>query len=334
MNPIIVPKNQFRYYYTLLEARNKIAYDELLEGYLSLKSSISVKVDSINDVWEIQKFLLYDVPDIFFIKNVTASYNRLLGTIIVYPEYRFDKTIITNMALQMEEIAGAITKRIRMLPEKEQIRHLHDYLIRTVTYKDLKAPYSHQAPGTLLYGIGVCEGISKAFKYLADRLGIDAIVAVGDAKDENNSEPEIGHAWNIVYLNGDPFHLDITFDYSMSKKNLIRYDYYLLSDLQIEVDHTFENLPPCIISTEYYEEIGCKALNKSQLEELVRSWLTPTESLVFKMPELRGKKEEIAESVMQVVENAVPIKFTMGYNILYSYNLERMIFQVELNRTF
>lgn len=330
MNPIVVPENQFRYYYSLLKAKHQKAYDELLEGYLALKSSISVKVDSIKDVWEIHKFITYDVPDVFYIKNVSASHNRLLSTITVYPEYRFDRTIITNIGLKMEEIASTITKRIKMLPEKEQIRQLHDYLIRTVTYKDLNAPYSHQAPGTLLYGIGVCEGISKAFKYLTDRLGIDAIVAVGDAKDENNSGQDIGHAWNIVYLDGDSFHLDITFDYSMSKKDIIRYDYFMLSDLQIEVDHTFEKLPSSMVSTEFYEVIRCR----SQLEELIRSSLTPHHALVFKMPELKGDKEKILESVMHVVENTVPIKYAMGYNILYSYNLERMIFQVELNRMF
>lgn len=42
---------------------------------------------------------------------------------------------------------------------KEQI--IHDYLVNKVTYKDLDAPYSR----VFLFGIGVCEGISKAFKY-------------------------------------------------------------------------------------------------------------------------------------------------------------------------
>ena len=49
------------------------------------------------------------------------------------------------------------------MSEKE--RAIHDYIVKSVVYKDVEAPYSHEAPGALLYGIGVCEGISKAFKY-------------------------------------------------------------------------------------------------------------------------------------------------------------------------
>lgn len=296
------------------------------------KNFISFKVNSISDVWEIHQSVIYDVPDIFFVKNIKASYNSLLQVANVYPEYRFDEETRKNIVIQMEQTANVIIGRIGMLSEKEKIKQLHDYLVRSVTYRDVDAPYSHEAPGALLYGIGVCEGISKAFKFLADRLNIDSIVAIGDADAGRRNDDETGHAWNIVYIEGVPYHLDITFDYSVSRENTVRYDYYLLADSQIRVDHTFDNLPRCEVLTEYYEEIGYVATSKSRLEMLVSNELQPNKELIFKVSDMMGEKKRIVDSVMKVIENVLPIKYAMGYNIIVSYNLARMIFQVKLQR--
>lgn len=284
-------------------------------------------MNNVNTLWEVHRAICYDIPEIFFINKVKASIDAVLGVITVYPEYRFDEEQRANILTQMEAATEMFTRRIMMLSEQEKLKQIHDYLAQTVTYKDVEAPYSHEAPGTILYGIGVCSGISKAFKYISDRVGIKSIVATGNTSgtDENT-----GHAWNVVFIDEQPYHIDVTFDYSASTDGLIRYDYYLLSDMQIMVDHTFCGLPKCGIDTEYYEQIGCFAKNKNALRSLVINKLRPEKPLVFKMPLLSGDQDQIVETIMRIVSAAVPFPFSFGRSILLSYNLERMIFQVQL----
>lgn len=322
-----VPQRQYRYYFERFNAADQKTYGTMLMGYLKQKKEIRVHVTDIDSLWKIHQAICYDVPEVFFIKKVQASLNPVLGIATIYPEYRFDENRRADILAQMESVVDIFIRRIKMLPEHEKVKQIHDFLVRTVTYKDVDAPYSHEAPGALLYGIAVCEGISKAFKYISDRAGIKAIVAVGKSSSTDN---DTGHAWNIVYVDNLAYHLDVTFDYSMSKDSITRYDYYLLSDTQIKVDHTFSGLPECSTDFEYYEQIRCFAPNKKILRRLIADKLKPGKPFVFKTPVLSGNKEEIVDTITSAVSAFVPFPHALGRSISISYNWERMIFEVQL----
>ena len=53
----------------------------------------------------------------------------------------------------------------------------------------------------------VCEGYSKAFKYLCDRAGLDCITVVGTMDGGTGAG---AHMWNIVRLNGENLMVDVT----------------------------------------------------------------------------------------------------------------------------
>ena len=82
--------------------------------------------------------------------------------------------------------------------------------------------------------MGVCEGIAKAVKVLCDALGLWCMIVICG----NNPEKGIKyrHTWNIVKLGGKYYHMDVTFDNSLSH-NGIRYDYFNLDDKNIFRDH-------------------------------------------------------------------------------------------------
>jgi hypothetical protein len=58
------------------------------------------------------------------------------------------------------------------------------------------------AYGALVVGRAVGEGFAMAFKAMADELGIDTRVVLGYLND-------MIHAWNIVYLEGEAYHIDV-----------------------------------------------------------------------------------------------------------------------------
>ena len=87
------------------------------------------------------------------------------------------------------------------------------------------------------------RGIAKSVKILCDALGLWCIIAVS----ENNPAQGVKyrHAWNIVRLDGQYYHLDATFDNSLGGDGVIRYDYFNLDDKKIFRDHEpFSPMPP------------------------------------------------------------------------------------------
>lgn len=325
-----VPDTQYRYFYEQLTDNEKVAYDRLLRGYFEQESRITVDTSDTGSVWRIHDCICFDVPELFNVKQVRASADPFSGAITVYPEYRFDGNMQCEMLKSMELATKAFISSAAGLSDKEKVKRVHDYIIRSVVYKDVDAPYSHEAPGTILYGIGVCEGISKAFKYLCDRLGVKSVVAVGKAYGEGIAPDSAGHAWNIVFPDGQPYHIDITFDYSVSEDDIIRYDYFLLSDKQISADHTWSDLPSCDVAEEYYVEQGNLASSGGVLKRLIKDKLTADAPLVVKLPSISGDEEAISEKVMGVIVNAVPLHRSINRSVSLAYNSARMIFRIRL----
>jgi hypothetical protein len=55
----------------------------------------------------------------------------------------------------------------------------------------------------LLDRTAVCDGYAAAYSYLLDKVGIESDLCVSESLE---------HAWNIVYLDGKAYHVDVTWD--------------------------------------------------------------------------------------------------------------------------
>lgn len=77
------------------------------------------------------------------------------------------------------------------------------------------------------------------------------------------------HAWNIVQLGGQCYHLDATFDNSLSKYGT-RYDYFNLDDTKIFRDHRplLYPAPPCTDGGQFYYKL--QHLSWTKPEEAAR----------------------------------------------------------------
>ena len=152
----------------------------------------------------------------------------------------------------MESRIAKLIRPVQGKPVKEQEQYIHDFVVQNIRYDKLKKPYSHEIIGALGQGVSVCEGISKAVKILCDRLHIWCIIVICDADPEHGVKYR--HAWNLLKLDKSYYHLDCTFDNTLTnghqvsadgtpvtaKNNpdaLIRYDYFNLCDEQIYRDH-------------------------------------------------------------------------------------------------
>lgn len=109
--------------------------------------------------------------------------------------------------------------------------------------------------------------MAKTVKLLCDGLGLPCMIAVSD-RDRANGERYL-HAWNIVQLGGQCYHLDATFDNSLSKYGT-RYDYFNLDDTKIFRDHRplLYPAPPCTDGGQFYYKL--QHLSWTKPEEAAR----------------------------------------------------------------
>ena len=124
-----------------------------------------------------------------------------------------------------------------------QIKQVHNYLIDNINYdSENTSELSHGIYGALVNDLAVCDGYSKAFKYILDNIGISCIEVCGVA--ENSSGTRESHAWNDVVINGKWYAVDVTWDDPIiiggngRLTDTLRYNYFLKGSDTLYSSHT------------------------------------------------------------------------------------------------
>lgn len=121
------------------------------------------------------------------------------------------------------------------MSEYEIAKELHDYLALNCAYDAYweynNAPAivtnAHTAYGALIEGAAVCEGYALAYMAMLRYNGIECIYVSGGT-----------HGWNIVKIDGEWYHVDVTWDDPVpDKAGYVRYNYFLKSDAVFRKDH-------------------------------------------------------------------------------------------------
>lgn len=135
----------------------------------------------------------------------------------------------------------------------EKVKAAHDYIVKNCTYNklaienDTLVDDDFTVYGTLVKGVSVCEGYARTFKMLMDIANVDCIMVTGTV-----GEDEISHAWNMVKLGNDWYHVDVTFDDPYPETSEVVYLYFNVTDDIISKDHTWnKNVTPQAVSEEY-----------------------------------------------------------------------------------
>ncbi len=122
--------------------------------------------------------------------------------------------------------------------EYERELLLHDALAKSIVYKD-GGKHAHNAYGALVMGEAVCEGYARAFQYLLYQSGIQCLMAEGTSIKPSTGLSE-GHAWNVVRIDGQYYHVDLTWDDTDNADTPVMYPYFNLTTAQINENHTIK----------------------------------------------------------------------------------------------
>lgn len=161
-------------------------------------------------------------------KNTTTHVYDFLKHGTPIPENDKDAAVLYA---KVKEIADSCTKG-GMTDYMKELR-LHDYLLNHCVY-GLGSPDDEnefRAYGALIDNVAVCSGYAEAMALLLTYVGIDSKIVVGTSKNEN-------HAWNLVKINGDWYHLDPTWDDPV-ELNIVTHAYFNVSDDEIAFDHSW-----------------------------------------------------------------------------------------------
>lgn len=131
---------------------------------------------------------------------------------------------------EINDINNVVEKVIKenitnSMPVKEKIKVIHDYIINNTEYDKLKyenkkdTTYkSNTAYGVLIQGYGTCNGYADAMAIFLNKINV---INYKISNDE--------HIWNLVYLDGEWYHLDLTWDDPISDINVNRNTYFLIT---------------------------------------------------------------------------------------------------------
>ena len=324
----LIPVKQYRYYCECLSKEEAAVYNTMLTGLLQYSKEIACHGCTVSQVQKIYHYLKLDVPELFYIKNIRISYlTENASRCTVIPEYRFTIWQSHDTLISMSRRCKELVDKYKQCSDFQKEKAIHDYIATTVKYKDTEAPYSHEAPGAVLYQVGVCEGIAKAFKYLSDRLGLRSVVVFGTSYEQGNGG---GHAWNLVRVNGVFYHIDTTFDTTISS-SCIRYDYFNLSDADIRSSHHWDDkLPECPRTFGIYERMGRYFEHGRELASFIRNTSPMQKTIVFKLPRVFLDDETIVASVTKLLRSNIQCGLQNYKQYRLTYNMKQLVFQVDL----
>lgn len=238
-----------------MSAGEQNVYYNILRGLSDLEDEFLVARCEPEALYNIFFRLRLDHPEIFWATGYKYKYYTDSPNLIFVPEYLFKKDKIREHRKAMQARVRKLALPMQKMSEREKEQYVHDFICENVHYDKLKKPYSHEIIGPLGQGVGVCEGIAKSVKILLDAAGVPNMIALAG----NNPEKGIKyrHVWNVVTIGGKQFHLDATFDNTLTKAHAgeeIRYDYFNLSDKQLFRDHEalIAPAPACTDGDHFY----------------------------------------------------------------------------------
>lgn len=228
----------YKHYFLRLSDPEKMAYNAILSEIYQFPQRIEIPQLTRDELTEMYTALLYDNPELFFLTGDSVM-RQIKKRSYIYPTYSMDVADYDAMSGKCGRIAAQILEDARKEDSAfDRERVIHDRLIASCSYSDDEADlYRSTIYGTLCGGEAACEGYAKTAKYLLDALGIPCFVVLGNSTPPGSRTE--GHMWNAVQLDGEWYHLDLTWDDPVLEKggDLIRYSYFNVTDEAIGKTH-------------------------------------------------------------------------------------------------
>ena len=169
--------------------------------------------------------MLNKYPDLFFVGGDYRYYTPNPYMTRILPEYVYSGTKLQQMkAIYNEGISAVVSHARQASTPVGMLLRANDYFCVNFEYD------TNENKNDLIYSPellfqqkkGVCQAYMLAYRAVLNELGITNITV---------TSVEINHTWNMVYLDGDWYHIDVTWNDPLSDRPLrAMHTNFLLSD--------------------------------------------------------------------------------------------------------
>lgn len=253
------PDSLVRYAYSLLDESEKSVYNTILDAINNFTVEVNTFEVAVTDeqTQKIVDYILRDHPEIFWFRHGANIFFDTTTHVVSKLELKYCLTQ-EETKKRREKIDTATKSFLAFVTDSmsdyEATLHIYENIIKLVDYDTIglerqqKADLTPDVPDDLrsIYGVfvnkkAVCAGYAKAFQYLLNLCGIECTYVTSDT-----------HAWNLIKLEGDYYHIDVTWgDSSDTKKDkpqtdAVNYDCFCITTeelARLEL-HTPDNVLP------------------------------------------------------------------------------------------
>lgn len=221
---------------------------------LSNGSRIVVMQDSNAAELDCMLDKVYDDPDLFW---VDMTYNAFsLGNYSVFAIREKYDNIQQTQALIDQSVNEIIKSVIRdNMSEYEKVLAIHDWICNNVTYGSGVNNSDQDIYGAIVLKRAMCAGYAESFAYILNRLDIKSEVISGESINKDGES--VTHAWNLVYIDGEPYYFDVTWDDDDSG---IIYDWFGVTSEEFKHSHFpssgYEWVEATSLDANYYARNG------------------------------------------------------------------------------
>ncbi len=251
-------KNTDRYLYSILNAQQKEWYRKIDAAVKNLEEKV-VLGEEIAEGTNYYIYYIYmaDNPEHFYMGaqigmewgGGTASLLLSYSDGVNNGGYGYDEmtdalrsSILAKKARFDAEVQRIVSTIPASAPDVVKEKLIYDRILMDSSYKqgavwEGVAPDHWTSYGVIMNHTGVCESYSEAFHTLCHMVGIKCVEVVGTGNGEN-------HKWSAVFLEGEWYMCDITFDDPINgKPGEVRHDYFNLTTKEMqEKDHAIMNM--------------------------------------------------------------------------------------------
>lgn len=158
-------------------------------------------------------------------KNIYFSINSY-GKVILDISKVYTDADILFVNSKLDEISNSIIKN--SMSDYDKILAFHDYIVNNTSYDSsvsiesqlISETNSNKAYGLLVNHKAICSGYSDTMAIFLNRLGINNYKISSDL-----------HIWNLIYINDEWKHLDVTWDDPVTSngENALLHTFFLIS---------------------------------------------------------------------------------------------------------
>ncbi|SEA28637.1 Transglutaminase-like superfamily protein [Pseudobutyrivibrio sp. ACV-2] len=272
-----------RYAYQQLDEEAQTIYDQVYNCIIEYNDKVSLSTKDSEVLQLAFEAVMSDYGDLFWVNgyqyNTYSSGSEVVG-IEFLPKYTINKEQRDVYQATIEAKADEWLSGISdSASDFDKALYVFETLINNVDYNP-ESDENQNILSVFLYQSTVCQGYADAAWYLLDRLDINSTIIAGTANGEN-------HAWNLVYLDGAYYYMDITWgnskylDSNNDTTKRVNYAYLAMTSEELLQNHVITSsfeVPECLSNQDnyyvhqglYYDQFAPEAIG-SQLKQSYES---------------------------------------------------------------